>query len=148
MIPSSFIFTEATATADARAQMHHLAQSLVAFVVIGAGAIGLYAVLASSFVAGFPEIAPWEMRALLAASLLVPAYQLHRRFCFASTASHGFALPRYAAMQMGIVLLAALFSEFAHGTTGLAHLTTVFVVFVLTAGLSFSLLRVWAFASR
>ncbi|MBU1174291.1 MAG: hypothetical protein KKH72_02730 [Alphaproteobacteria bacterium] len=148
MIPSSFIFTETPGTIAARRQAHALTGALVRFVVIGVGALLAYAGLEQSFVPAFPEIAAWQMRFLLAASLLVPVYQVHLRFCFSAEMPHLRTLSRYAAVQMAVVALAALFSQLAHGVVGLPHLTTVMLVFVATAGVNFSVLKVWAFSPR
>lgn len=148
MIPSSFIFEEAPATASLREQAHGIATRLLLFVLIGAGAAVFYAFLAHVLVPAFPEIADWQMQLMLFASLLVPAYQVHRRFCFPSNALHRQAVPRYLVVQIGVLGLAVAFSHLAYGVVGLPHLTTLFLVFGLTAGVNFSILRVWAFTSH
>ena len=147
MLPSSLIFSEAAETATAREQAHMTALRLVAFVLIGIGVAAFYAGLEPAFVSAFPEIAPLELDLLVFASLLVPAYQLHRRFCFPSEMPHLRAAMRYTAVQLGVLCLAGFFSQLAHGVVGLPHLTTLLLVFGLTAGVNFSLLRTWAFSS-
>ena len=147
MIPSSLIFSEAAQTISAREQAHMTAMRLGAFVVIGAGAAALFAVVASALVTAFPDIAPLQIQLLVFASLLVPAYQLHRRFCFPSEMPHVRAVMRYATVQLGVLCLAGFFSQLANGVVGLPHLTTLLLVFGLTVGVNFSVLRTWAFSS-
>ena len=106
MIPSSLIFSEAAETTTAREQAHMAALRLVAFVLIGIGVAAFYTGLEPAFVSAFPEIAPLELDLLLFASLLVPAYQLHRRFCFPSEIPHLRAAMRYATVQLGVLCLA------------------------------------------
>ena len=45
---------------------------------------------------------------------------------------------RYVTIQLGVLCLAGFFSQLAHGVTGMAHMTTVFLVFALTAGVNFT----------
>ena len=147
MIPSSLIFTETAANMSAREQAHMTARRLVAFILIGAGVAALYAGLEPTFASAFPDIAPLQISLLLFASLLVPAYQMHRRFCFPSEMPPVRAAMRYATVQLGVLCLAGFFSQLAYGIAGMPHLTTLLLVFGLTAGVNFSILRIWAFSS-
>ena len=147
MIPFSLIFTETATVATARERAHATAGRLAAFIGIGAGLGLIYALLEQGFVTAYPAVAPLEIQALLFASLLVPGYQLHRRICFASETPHFRAVMRYVTIQLGVLCLAGFFSQLAHGVTGMAHMTTVFLVFALTAGVNFTVLRTWAFSS-
>lgn len=147
MIPASYIFTETPESAARRATHLHLG-AIVLFAVIGMLAILAQAALVSAFVPAFAELAAWQMQVLLAATLALPAYQLHRRFCFDAVAPHLRALPRYLAVQIGVFALAALFAGLAHGVAGMAGMTTVLLVFLVTAAANHHLLATWAFASR
>lgn len=148
MIPPTFIFDETQETIANRSYRDKLATGLMLFVVIGLGMAAGFLVLATLFAPRFTEVPGMLVSALVFAVLLVPAYLLHRRFSFFSEATHADALSRYAVVQLAILLVAAGFSFIAYGVIGFPHLGTGLLVFLLTAGVNFSILRRWAFASR
>ncbi len=119
---------------------------LLSFIGIGGGA-ALAFVVVSSLAVGLPTGLPkWVVSAICYAAFIVPVYLLHRRYSFRSSAPHGQALPRYVAVQVGAVVLAALFSWVAYGIVGLPSLFAALLVSALTAGVNFIILRRWAFA--
>ena len=147
MIPDSLIFTETASVARARERAHATAGRLLAFIGIGAGLGLVYVLLEQGLVSAFPSVVPLQIQILLFASLLVPGYQLHRRVCFASEMPHLRAAMRYVTLQLGVLCLAGFFSQLAYGVVGMPQMTTVFLVFAVTAGVNFTVLRNWAFSS-
>lgn len=122
-----------------------LAQLFAFLAVGGTGALG-FLLVSSAAVTAFQSIPAWLVSALCYAGFIVPVYLLHRRFSFQSQARHLRALPRYVTVQLCNLALATLFSFVAYGVVGLPTLAAATVVTVLTAGISFFVLRSWAFA--
>lgn len=119
---------------------------LLSFIGIGGGA-ALVFVLVSALAVGLPTGLPkWVVSAACYAAFIGPVYLLHRRYSFRSSAPHLRALPRYVAVQLTAVALAALFSWIAYGVIGLPSLFAALLVAALTAGVNFVVLRRWAFA--
>ena len=148
MIPPAFIFDETQETIANRAYRDKIATGMMSFFGIGLGAAAGFAVLTTLFVPRFAEVPGMLVSALVFAVLLVPTYLLHRRFAFFSEAAHGEALPRYAVVQLAALFAAGVFSFVAYGIVGMPHLGTGLLVFLLTVGVNYSILRRWAFASR
>ena len=118
---------------------------LVAFIVVGGtGAVAF--VLLSTFVVGAPWGPPkWLGSTFCYALLILPVYAAHRRFTFRTDLPHRQALPRYAGVQCASLLLASLFSYLVYETVGLAPLFGSVIVTGLTSGVSFMVLKLWAF---
>lgn len=148
MIPPTFIFDETQETIAARAHQAQIADGLLAFLAIGVSAAMLYVVLTQVFLPAFPGIDSWLVSTLCYAALVVPTYLLHRRYAFRSDAAHRYALPRYMMVQILTLALVTVFSFVAYGVVGMPHLPAAMLVIGLTAGVSFAVLKIWAFASR
>ncbi len=132
--------------APAGAGRRTLLAELGAFLVVGgAAALGFVAlsILATRLDTGLPD---WIVSAVCYALFIVPVYLLHRRFSFSSEAPHGVALPRYVAVQLSALALAALFSFICYRLAGLQPAIAATLVIVLTSGVNFLVLRLWAFA--
>lgn len=111
------------------------------------GSSALVYVIVTTMLVGLPSGVPdWMLSALCYAALVLPTYLLHRRFSFRSGASHRQALPRYIAVQVLGVLLAATFSFIAYGLLGQAPFVASVLVAGLTAAATFLIMRLWAFA--
>lgn len=118
---------------------------LFAFLFIGGAAAFGFIGASTAAVALFDTVPAWLVSSLCYAAFIVPVYLLHRRFSFQSGAAHARALPRYVAVQVGNLTLATLFSYVAYGIVGMPTLAAAVVVTVFTAGISFLVLRRWAF---
>ncbi len=118
---------------------------LFAFLFIGGATAVAFIGASTAAVVVFNTAPAWLVSSLCYAAFIVPVYLLHRRFSFQSVAAHGRALPRYVAVQLGNLTLATLFSYIAYGIVGMPTLAAAVVVTVLTAGISFLVLRRWAF---
>ncbi len=119
---------------------------LLAFLLVGAGGALCYVLLSTSLMAlGLPW-PRWVTGAASYAVLVVPVYLMHRRFSFQSDTAHRVALPRYMAVQMMAVGLAALFSWLFYSVFGVPSLYGSVLVIVLIAAVNFMVLRLWAFA--
>jgi putative flippase GtrA len=122
-----------------------LGSDLFSFLIIG-GVSALGFVLLSGFVIGLETgIADWIVSSLCYALFVLPAYMAHRRFSFRSDAPHAHALPAYVTVQLAGIGLAALFSYVAYGVVGLPAFFASTLVIVLTAGVNFMVLKLWAF---
>jgi putative flippase GtrA len=120
---------------------------IVSFILIGGGAAASFVVLSSVLVALLPTVEAWIISAACYAAYIVPVYQLHRRFTFASDVDHRQALPRYATVQGMALLLATLFGYVFHGTMSLPSLPAAMLVIALTSGVNYLVLKGWAFAA-
>ncbi len=148
MIPPTFIFDETQETTSVRAYRDRVATGLLRFLAIGTGAVTLYVLVSEGLAPRFADLPAGVLPAAVFALLVVPTYLLHRRFAFFSEAPHLGALLRYVAVQFAVLLVATVFSFIAHGVIGAPHLGTGLLVFFLTFGVNFSILRRWAFAAR
>ena len=119
--------------------------ALLRFVAIGASGARGFVLLSSVMISLHTGIEDWIVNTACYAALIVPVYLLHRRFSFGSEAAHGYALPRYMAVQGMALVLAALFSFVAHGVLTLPTLAASLLVISLTSGINFLVLRSWAF---
>ena len=119
---------------------------LIAFLAVGgSGAVAFVAL--SSIVIGLDTGAPnWVASTLCYAALIFPVYLLHRRFSFRSEAPHTHALPRYVGVQLCALALASLFSYVTYHLLGLPTVWASLIVTGLTSGVSFTVLKLWAFA--
>jgi putative flippase GtrA len=119
---------------------------LPAFLCIGAGAALAFVVVTSVLIWLQTGLEDWVVNAACYAAMIVPVYLLHRRYSFASAAPHLQALPRYMAVQVMALMLAALFSFVMHGLLGVPTVVASILVIALTSGVNFAILRSWAFA--
>ena len=94
---------------------------------------------------GLPD---WLMSALCYAAFIVPVYLAHRHYSFRSSAPHAVALPRYVAVQLSALALAACFSYICYSLLGMPTTIAALLVIGLTSGVNFVVLRLWAFAHR
>jgi len=118
---------------------------LFSFLLIGGGA-ALGFVLLSSIAMSLPTgMEQWVVSAICYALFIVPTYFAHRRFTFSSSAPHGRALPVYLGVQLLGIVLATLFSWLAYGVAGLPTIAASLMVVTLTSGVSFVVLRTFAF---
>ena len=125
-----------------------VAVELLSFLCVGGLAalcfVGL-SMLMIEFRTGLPD---WLMSALCYAAFIVPVYLAHRHYSFRSSAPHAFALPRYVAVQLSALALAASFSYICYGLLGMPTTIAALLVIGLTSGVNFVVLRLWAFAHR
>jgi len=120
-------------------------QALGFLMVGGSGAVAF--VILSTLILGLHTGLPnWVASTLCYAILIGPVYLAHRRFSFQSEAPHGQALPRYVGVQLCSLLLASLFSYVLYGAFSMPTVYTSILVTALTSGVSFFVLRLWAFA--
>lgn len=125
-----------------------LVAELASFIVVGGIAAAAFVVLSTLAIALRTGLPDWLMSALCYAAFIVPVYLAHRRFSFRANTPHGVALPRYVAVQLSALCLAALFSYLCYAMLGLTTTLAAFVVIVLTSGVNFIVLKLWAFAAR
>ena len=118
---------------------------IVSFLAIGAGAAVAFTIWSAAAIWALPEVPRWLVSSVCYGAFIVPVYLLHRRFSFQSDAPHAHALPRYIAVQLGSLALAAAFSFLAYGVMGLPTMTAGLLVICLTSGVNFLVLRRWAF---
>jgi putative flippase GtrA len=121
---------------------------ILSFLIIGAGAAVGFVIWSSAAIWALPDLPAWLVSAICYGALIVPVYLLHRRFSFKSEAPHGRALPRYVAVQMASLALAALFSFVAYSVLKMPSMGAGLLVIALTSGVNFLVLRRWAFAMR
>lgn len=124
-----------------------LAGSLFAFIGIGGSAALTFTLVSAAAVTAVQSLPAWLVSSICYAAFIVPVYLLHRRYSFRSDAAHRQALPRYVAVQLGNLVLATCFSWIVYNALGLPALGAAFIVTLLTAGISFVVLRSWAFAN-
>lgn len=125
-----------------------LAGQIAAFVMVGGTAALCFAGLSSALIGLHTGIADWVVSALCYAAFIVPVYFAHRRLSFRSDAPHGMALPRYVAVQLVALALAAIFSFVFYDVFRVQVLAAALLVIGLTSSLNFAILRAWAFAVR
>jgi putative flippase GtrA len=125
-----------------------LAAEIFSFLFVGGMAalcfIGL-CMLMIDLRTGLPD---WIVSALCYAAFIVPVYLAHRAYSFRSKAPHAVALPRYIAVQLSALSLAALFSYVCYNVLGMQTAAAALLVIALTSGVNFVVLKVWAFAHR
>ena len=118
---------------------------IVSFLLIGAGAAVAFTIWSSAAIWALPEVPRWLVSVVCYGLFIVPVYLLHRRFSFDSEASHAHALPRYIAVQLASLGIAAIFSFVAYGVLGMPTMGAGLLVICLTSGVNFLVLRRWAF---
>jgi putative flippase GtrA len=123
-----------------------LGAEIFSFLFVGGMAalcfIGL-SVLMIDLNTGLPD---WIVSAFCYAVFIVPVYLAHRFYSFRSSAPHTVALPRYIAVQLSALTLAAIFSFVCYNVLGMESAAAAFIVIGLTSGVNFIVLKLWAFA--
>ena len=131
-------------TAERRAAL----AELVSFLAVGGLGALSFVVTSTVAIAVFSQYPAWVVSACCYAAHIVPVYLLHRRFAFhASTSAHTRALPRYVAVQLLGIALAAGLSWVVYGIAGLPNIAAALLVTGLTSAINFVVLRVWAFSN-
>lgn len=134
--------------ADIPADRPSAGASLLAFLIVGGLATGCFMALSTAMIGLGTGVPDWLMSAACYAAMIVPAYLGHRAHSFRSSSPHRVAFPRYVAVQISAVCLAALFSLVCYGAFRFPTPVAAFLVAGLTAGVNFVVLRAWAFAAR
>jgi putative flippase GtrA len=142
------VFLEQLIARQSQAAQPRVFASLLAFALVGVSAACGYLVLCNIFVPLVKTMAGWEVSVLCYAAMILPAYALHKRFSFRSSAGHRQALPRYVLVQIMSLSFASAFSFLVYAIWGVPHLPASILVTGLTSGASFVALNLWAFATR
>jgi putative flippase GtrA len=125
-----------------------LAAEIFSFLLVGGMAalcfVGL-SMLMIDLRTGLPD---WIVSALCYAAFIVPVYLAHRAYSFRSKTPHRVALPRYIAVQLSALFLAAIFSYVCYNVLGIQTASAAFLVIGLTSAVNFVVLKAWAFAHR
>ena len=124
-----------------------LSEGLLSFIAVGGAAVLAFMALSALMAQLLPQGSEWMIDALCFGALVVPAYLLHRRLSFKSETRHRLALPRYVAVEAGMVVLTALFSLVCHQILGMQSVLAGFIAICLTTGANFVALKLWAFAA-
>ena len=124
-----------------------LGGQLIAFLTVGGSGAVAFVMLSSLAIGLHTGLADWLASAVCYGALIGPVYLAHRRFSFSSEAPHRHALPRYVAVQLCALLLAAGFSYLVYGYFGLPTVAASLLVTGLTSGVNFMVLKLWAFAA-
>jgi putative flippase GtrA len=125
-----------------------LATELFSFVFVGGLAALSFVGLSMLMVDLDTGVPDWIVSAFCYALFIVPVYLAHRHYSFRSNAPHAVALPRYIAVQLSALCLASLFSYICYSMLGMTTGTAALLVIVLTSGVNFIVLKLWAFAVR
>ena len=125
-----------------------VAGEVLSFVAVGGLAALCFAGLSTVLIELRTGLPDWVMSALCYAAFIMPVYFAHRRVSFRSRTPHGIALPRYAAVQLMALTVAAMLSFVFYDLLGAQPLVAALLVIGLTSGFSFAALRIWAFAVR
>jgi putative flippase GtrA len=122
-------------------------RELIGFVFVGGSGAVAFVVLSSLLVSLDTGVPAWIVSALTWAALIVPVYLGHHRLSFRSGVRHSQGLPRYVAVQISALCFAAAFSYVTYSVFHLRPLYASVIVSVLTAGVNFVVLKLWAFAA-
>lgn len=125
----------------------HVGLQLLSFGLVGGVAALAYTLLTAALIELHTGIPNAVIGTFCYALFIGPVYLAHRRLSFRSGTPHAVALPRYIAVQLSALLLAALFSQLAYSVLDLSSLPGAFLVIVLTSGVNFAVLKLWAFAA-
>ena len=121
-----------------------LESRLVRFLAVGAGAAGLLFALSYALVS--VGLRPFAASVIAYAVAFAVAYTAQRNWTFGATQTHGVALPRYFAVQLGCALLAGATSHACVEWLGASHIVMSAVTTVLASAVSYVLLSRWVFA--
>jgi putative flippase GtrA len=125
-----------------------LLTELVSFLLVGGMAALCFVGLSMLLVDLRTGVPDWIVSAFCYAVFIIPVYLAHRRVSFRSNAPHSVALPRYVAVQLTALTLASIFSYLCYSLLGMQTATAALIVIVLTSGVNFAVLKLWAFAHR
>lgn len=119
--------------------------SLLCFILVGGSGALAFVVLSTLAIDIFAGMPKWLLSTACYVTLIGPVYLLHRRFSFQSAAPHRHALPRYVLVQLGAVVLTSIFSFIGYRLLSLEAPLAPLLVTMLTSGVSFAVLKLWAF---
>lgn len=125
-----------------------LLTELLSFLFVGGMAALCFVGLSMLMVDLKTGVPDWIVSAVCYALFIIPVYLAHRRISFRSQAPHAVALPRYVAVQLSALILATFFSYICYSVLGMQTGAAALLVIVLTSGVNFIVLKVWAFAHR
>lgn len=123
-----------------------IGRDLLGFLLVGGSGAVAFVVLSSLAIGLRTGVPDWIVSALCWAALIGPVYLGHWLYSFRTGAPHRQALPRYIAVQLAGVALAAIFSYLTYRILGLPAVVGAIAVTTLTSGVNFVILRAWAFA--
>jgi putative flippase GtrA len=121
--------------------------ALAMFFAVGGLAALSYVLLSTAAIAWLPGLPAWLVAAACYALHVPLVYLLHRRLSFRSDAAHRRALPRYVLVQLAGIAFATLLSWGLHDVAQLPPILAGILIIALTSGLTFVLLRRWAFST-
>jgi len=119
---------------------------LFRFVVVGAGAAGLFFVLSWLLVS--LGLSPFVGSALAYATAFVFAYRAQRGWTFGEEHDHATAFPRYLTLQAGCAAFSGLVSQVAVTHFGLSPVAMSALTTVATSAVSYVVSRLWVFPTR
>lgn len=131
-----------------RPRLRPALMELAWFLLVGGSAALTLAAVTTAMISLRTGAPDWLMAALCYAAFVGPVYLLHRRLSFRSEVAHMHAFPRYVAVQVSAIVLVSLFSWLCYSVLGVATAVGSVIVLVLTAGVNFMLLKLWAFATH
>jgi putative flippase GtrA len=136
-----------TAVVDQTGGKFSLLIEILKFGLVGGSGVVAFVALSNLAIGFHTGLASWIVSELCYAALIVPVYLGHHRFSFRSPVPHRQGLPRYIAVQAGALTLAAIFSYVFYSVLKLPTIYASVLVTGLTTGVTFVVLRLWAFAS-
>lgn len=125
-----------------------LVAEILSFLLVGGVAALSFIALSAVMIGLETGIPDWIVSAFCYALFIVPVYLAHRRLSFRSDAPHHAALPRYVAVQLSALVLASVFSFVCYTLLDMQTTVAAALVIVLTSGVNFVVLKLWAFAHR
>ena len=132
-------------TRDAASRKRSVAGELVGFILVGGSGALAFVVLSTLTIGLKTGVPDWIMSVLCWLSLIGPVYLGHRLWSFRTGVPHRRALPRYIAVQLCGIVLAAIFSYVCYRVLGQSTVVASTVVTALTSAVNFAILRAWAF---
>lgn len=123
------------------------AARIVRFLAVGGAAAGLYVALSTALV----ELAHWRagVASIIAYGVCIPAaYAGQKLFAFASPRAHRIALPRYIALQLAGLILAAALAEGLSGVAGVPPVVSFLVAAGAVAAFNYLVMSRWVFLPR
>jgi putative flippase GtrA len=125
---------------------HETLRSVISYFGVGAAGALAYVVL-STVMTTLTGVSPWICSVLVYLGLILPVYFAQHRLTFRSQQAHRTSLPRYIAIQMLGVFLAAILPRLLSASA--LPPGAIFAAVALTIAVTnYGLLRFWAFATR
>jgi putative flippase GtrA len=140
------VSSETLAVAPGDASKASLLVELLRFGLVGGSGVVGFVGLSNLAIGLHTGLAAWIVSVLCYAAMIIPVYLGHHRFSFRSPVPHSKGLPRYVAVQIGALTLAAIFSYALYSVAKLPTFYASVLVTGLTSGATFVVLRLWAFA--